>query len=247
MIKLTRLPPPSFLSDQKAAELTQEYKLTGKSVWNNDYIKKTLLESSNYKCAYCECPLASDSNYMEVEHYEDKKANPDKVVLWDNLLPSCKKCNGAKSGHDTSTEPIVNPYLDNPKQHFALRLYRLRGKSAKGMLTIEVTNLNHSTRLVLGRFWIGQKLAELVETAQERLNAWQANRGTRTKNRVIGTVEGLLQECTPHAAYAASAATVLLTDPKFARLVQVMRAENLWNAELEALHSAASSIVLEVT
>jgi len=246
VIKLERPLRPPFLTDEKAAELTQQYKLSGGSVWNNEYIKKPLLESSNNKCAYCECPLTSDSNYMEVEHFEDKKTNPDKVVLWENLLPACKKCNGAKSTHDTSAEPIVNPYLDEPRQHLAMHRFRLRGKTAKGKSTIEVVSLNHSSRLVMGRFLIGEKLAELVEIIYERLDIWISTRSTRARNRLIGTMEGLLLECSPRSAYAASAATTLLTDPRFLAAVEIIRTENLWTEELESLHSAASSIVLDV-
>lgn len=182
---------------------------------------------------------------MEVEHFEDKKSNPEKVVVWENLLPSCKKCNGSKSGHNVTIQPIVDPYTEDPRQHFSFRLYRLRGKSEKGKATIEVTNLNHPTRLVQGRFYIGQKVADLVHTAGERLVAWRSAPCARTKNRLLNTVEGLLGECSHQAAYAACTATVLLTDPAFDLLVQDLRSEGLWNTELEALHANAASIQLE--
>ena len=107
MIELNRVVKPSYLTDEKISELTAEFKASGKSVWNNEQIKKPLLESSHGKCAYCECDLRKESNYMEVEHFEDKNHNPDKVVIWNNLLPSCKKCNGAKGAHDVISEPII--------------------------------------------------------------------------------------------------------------------------------------------
>ena len=37
---------------------------------------------------------------MEVEHFEDKKNNPNKVIEWENFLPSCKRCNGSKFTQD---------------------------------------------------------------------------------------------------------------------------------------------------
>lgn len=220
MIKLTRAVKPDYLTDEKVRELTDEFGRSKKSVWNHDKIKVPLLSSSYFKCAYCECPLSTESNYMEVEHFEDKNNNPDKVVVWDNLLPSCKKCNGSKSTHDVVNEPIINPYVDDPKDHLMMRLYRLRGKSEKGEATIEITNLNHSSRLVLSRFEIGEKLAELITTSEERFDIYISKKDIRSKNRLIKVVEGLLEECQPSASYAASTATNLLTDSKFINIIK---------------------------
>ncbi|CAB1262242.1 Uncharacterised protein [Vibrio cholerae] len=245
MIKLTRAGKPAFLSDEKVLDLTNKFKSTKLSVWNNDHIKEPLLKSSNGKCAYCECPLTSESNYMEVEHFEDKMHNEDKVVLWENLLPSCKKCNGSKGTHNVVQEPIINPYVDEPKDHLALRLYRFRGKTAKGSTTIEVVNLNHSSRLVLSRFEIGEKIDQVVDTAWERYSNFIEKRDTRSRNRLINIVEGLLEECQPESDYSASTATNLLSDSKFTELVSLMRAEDAWTDELEALINNALGLVLD--
>ncbi|VAW71804.1 hypothetical protein MNBD_GAMMA12-2132 [hydrothermal vent metagenome] len=185
MIKLDRAEKPTYLTDQKVTELTQEYIKDGKSVWNNNNIKTPLLNSSNNKCAYCECILTKESNYMEVEHFEDKSHNPDKVVLWENLLPSCKKCNGKKGTHDVLNEPIVNPYIENPKDHFVMRLYRMRGKTDRGINSIDVYGLNHSSRLVFSRFEIGEKISELISTSWDRVNTYENNKNTRSKNKLI--------------------------------------------------------------
>lgn len=245
MIKLTRGNKPTFLSDEKVLELTNNFKSTKSSVWNNDHIKIPLLKSSYGKCAYCECPLTSESNYMEVEHFEDKKHNEDKVVIWENLLPSCKKCNASKGNHNVTQYPIINPYVDEPKDHLSMRLYRLRGKTDKGNNTIEVTNLNHSSRLVLSRFEIGEKIDELIDIAWERYNIFAERRDTRSRNRLINIIEGLLEECQPKADYSASTATNLLKDSKFIKLVSVMRAKNIWVDELEDLINIGSTLVLD--
>jgi len=163
MIKLKREQKPEYLSDEKVHELTNEFKSSKKTVWNNDFIKVPLLNSSYGKCAYCECPLTTESNYMEVEHFEDKNNNPEKVVSWKNLLPSCKKCNGSKGTHDVVSEPIINPFEDEPREHLSMRLYRLQGKTSKGITSIEVTDLNNSSRLVFIRFEIGEKISEMVD------------------------------------------------------------------------------------
>jgi uncharacterized protein (TIGR02646 family) len=245
MIKLDRHQKPEYLSDDKVKELTDDFKLNKTTVWNNDHIKKPLLSSSYGKCAYCECSLTAESNYMEVEHFEDKKNNPDKVVLWENLLPSCKRCNGSKSTHDVLAKPIVNPYDEDPREHIALRLYRLRGKTEKGNRTIDITNLNHSERLVMSRFKIGEKIHELVETSWDRYFIYVVKKDTRSKNRVIGIVEGLLKECQPKADYAASTATILLTDSKFVDLIKSMKAEVIWTQKLERYFQSALPVVLD--
>ena len=245
MIKLKRATTPIYLTPEKVTELTEKFKSTGKSVWNDDSIKVPLLSSGNGKCAYCECPLTTESNYMEVEHFEDKHGSPDKVVLWENLLPSCKKCNGAKGTHDVLAEPIVNPFVDDPKDHIALRLYRMKGKTMRGKTTIEVTNLNHSDRLVFSRFKIGEKVSDLIDTAWERFEKFQVGRLTRTRNLLVNVVEGLLQECQPTAAYSASTATILLTDVRFNELVVVMKGELIWSDTLENLLNQAKDLALE--
>lgn len=245
MIKLTRKNKPTYLSDEKVLELTNKFKSTKSSVWNNDYIKVPLLESSHGKCAYCECPLTSESNYMEVEHFEDKKYNEDKVVLWENLLPSCKKCNGFKGNHNVIQEPIINPYVDEPKAHLCMRSYRFRGKTDKGKKTIVVTNLNHRSRLVLSRFEIGEKIDELVDTAWERYGIFSERKDTSSRNRLINIVEGLLEECQPNADYAASTATNLLTDSKFLELASLMRIKDLWTDDLENLMNVGFMLVLD--
>lgn len=245
MIKLQRAPAPPYLTVEKVAELTAEFKSSGKSVWNQHHIKEPLLSSSYGKCAYCECSLETESNYMEVEHFEDKKSNPDKVVEWENLLPSCKKCNSSKGTHDVVTHPIVNPYRDDPKDHLALRLYRLRGISDIGVCTIQVANLNHSDRLVFSRYKIGEKVSELIETSWERWHAYQDAVDTRSKNRLLGVVEGLLNECAPRASYAASTATILLTDRSFLELIDKMKEASVWSEDLEDILQQALPIVLK--
>lgn len=245
MIELNRAVKPTYLTDEKVSELTDEFKTSGKSVWNHEQIKKPLLDSSHGKCAYCECDLLKESNYMEVEHFEDKCHNPDKVVIWNNLLPSCKKCNGAKGTHDVMSEPIINPYDDDPRVHLSLRLYRLRGKTDKGKNTIGVTNLNNSTRLVISRFEIGEKINDLVETAWDRFSHYQDNPNTRAKNKLVGIVEGILEECQPNSSYSASTSTILKSDEKFSELVAALKQEGLWTDDLEELSQSSAELVLE--
>lgn len=245
MIKLERLPKPLFLTDDKVNGLIEEYKRSGASVWNIEHIKEPLLRSSFGKCSYCECDLTEESKYMEVEHFEDKNHNPDKVVTWENLLPSCKKCNGSKGTHDVISEPILNPYIDDPKEHLAIRFYRMRGITQLGKNSIDVVGLNNQERLVLKRFEIGSQIAELIEMAWERHSTYKSNGRTQSKNRLINLVEGILAECQPKAIYAATTSTIVLSDISFIELIAALKFDGLWNDNLEKLFENAKELVLK--
>ncbi len=247
MIKLTKYPKPDFLTDEKVVELTQKFKDNNTNVWNKEEIKIPLLDSSDKKCAYCECNLTLESNYMEVEHFEDKANSPDKVVEWENLLPSCKRCNGSKSTHDVISEPIVNPYVDEPKEHFRLRFYRFKNKTEKGQQSINVCDLNNSERLVRKRFDIGNKLEETIENAQEKYDLYIESPITRRKNKFINIIKDLLRECQPNSIYSATTSTILHTNDTFNSLLQKLKDEFLWDDEHEELCNISLKLVLDYT
>lgn len=244
MIRLKRLPAPAYLSTEKVRELTNEFKSSKANVWNHEAIKKQLLSSSHEKCAYCEAKLDEESKFMEVEHFQDKDSYADKVVEWSNLLPACKRCNGAKGTHDVVAEAIVDPYSDSPADHLFFRAYRFRHKSSLGYSTIGVLDLNNSDRVVLTRFRIGEAVILAVQAAQERLDLWESRGTTRARNALIGSVEALLRECQPYSEYAATAATVLHDEPEYAQLMQRIKHVGLWSQEIETLHLNSLQIVL---
>ena len=247
MIKLERNFTPIFLNPIEVQRLTEEYKATGNSVWNIEVLKRALLETSYGKCAYCECDLTIESNYMEVEHFRDKSSYPEQVVNWLNLLPSCKRCNGTKGTHDTATDPIVNPYEMDPTNHFKFRLYRLRAKSLLADSTIGALDLNNTTRIVGVRFEVGESIHESLQTALEILEKLKTNFATRTKNRLTAAIEGILSECQPTSAYAATAASVIHSDQIYADVISEMKLMKLWNNDLDALHNSSLAIAFETT
>lgn len=244
MIRLTRYPKPAFLSDEKVVELTIKHKAGEKSVWNVDAIKEPLLLSSHKKCAYCECNISEESKYMEVEHFECKDIYPDKVVVWENLLPACKRCNGNKHNHDVRVQPIVNPYLDDPVIHFFIKDYRFRGLTSTGKSTIGVVDLNNSERAVRPRFEIGEKIAEVVVFISEIFESYCEKNSSTKRNRLVGAVEAVLIECQPKADYAATTATSLLKNLDFVNLIQEMKVMQLWSAKMESLYQCALPLVL---
>jgi uncharacterized protein (TIGR02646 family) len=248
MIKLERSTKPIELTTALQAALTEEFKLTGNSVWNLDFIKKGLLGYSNDKCCYCETNIKEESKYLEVEHFHDKEKYKDEVLEWGNLLPSCKKCNGTKNVHDTLVEPIIDPSNIDPKLHLKYWRYRIKGKDDFGKLTISVLDLNNPDRLVKKRFEIGNaiqtKLEQLNELMDDFINGVQTS--TRRKNRIVNGTKDLMKEGLPNSIYSATTAAIIITDTEFITLKQKMNNLSLWDFELRQLETDISKVAFEI-
>ena len=245
MIKLYRKHTPIKLTPTFVKDKTDQYKQTKEAVWNLDWLKESLLYLSNGKCAYCECLLTKESNYMEVEHFEDKKHNPDKVLEWNNLLPSCKHCNGHKSTHNVLEEPIVNPFIDNPSNHLYFHLYRYKHKDAKGETTISVLDLNDGERrLADTRFEIGNKLQEALDEQLSKLNEYQQTPTVAKRNKLIGAVTNIMRQCLPESQYAALCATVLHSCDEYHSLKVGMQENSLWTQDMDNYDRISKQICL---
>lgn len=230
MIKLRRSPAPSALTDDVVKKLTDEYKQTGKAVWQAEFIAKTLLESSNNKCCFSECKLNEEGKYDEVEHFHPKSIYPDEVITWDNLLPINKACNIAKCDHDTKVEPIINPYVDDPKDHIYLKAYRFYGKTELGKLTIEVVDLNNRFTWVTPRFEVGEGVLETIEDVFNLARAYDQSiqKHARTRNRLVSRLKGLMLEGTEKYKYSAIVATMLLDTEKYHDVKNIFIRNELW-------------------
>ncbi|BBH19877.1 hypothetical protein Back11_12220 [Paenibacillus baekrokdamisoli] len=244
MIKIKKLPKPTELTDEVISRLTEEFKLTGKPVWKQTYIERALLESSHSKCAYCECKLNIESKYMEVEHFQDKSSNPDLVVVWDNLLPSCKRCNGKKSNHDTLVHPIVNPALMDPREHLALNSYRFIGLTSVGEETIELLQLNDSRKVVFPRFEVSQAVHKEIESLVKKCRTYNDEKTTRRRNQIVQSASNIMEEGTAPEAYAGTVATEIINNQLFVEVIDILKSEGLWNEELETLWYTIQSFAL---
>lgn len=246
VIRLTRTAKPAELTDALQKELTDLFKTTGDSVWNKKWLKDRLLSFSNKKCCYCEANISEESKYMEVEHYFPKQFYKDDVLEWENLLPSCKKCNGTKGMHDTKAEPIIDPTLNDPRVHLTYRAYRLKGKDDLGKMTISVLDLNNADRLVKKRFEVGnaieEKLEELCELIDEYKSAVPPS--TKRKNRIINGTKGLLREGSPSSSYSATVATAIMTSPEYLVLKAQLTHLGFWDSELIQLETDLATICL---
>ena len=243
MIKLERTYTPIILTPDFVKLKTDEFKKSGKNVWNIPELKEALIDIGHGKCAYCQCDIKEESKYMEVEHFQDKDTYPDLVLNWNNLLPSCKRCNGSKSNHDVIKAPVINPFLDTPQNHLDLKLYRFKPKDIKGETTIDVVNLNHPERAVLKRFEVGEHLQQLVELVKERLTNFIANPIIQRKNKLLTLFEELLIECLPNSTYSATCATILHSDNDYKHICVELKRLKLWTIEFEEMDIKSKALI----
>lgn len=238
MIKLQRKDKPSYLTEDKVKELTEKFKSTGKSVWNCDQIKNPLSESSNHKCAYCESDLTEPATYMEVEHFIPKSKNAELVVNWENLLPSCKRCNGTKNDDDVVANPIINPFDQDPKEEFYFDLFYIFGKTALGGNSVETLNLNDED-LFLKRCKVAGAAKTNLKNMHEDFKVVEKLNGHK-RNRF----RAVLLAAQPVRPYSAFVATIVHTTKEYYLIKQRFIDEGLWTQELTALHEVSLNLVL---
>ncbi len=147
------------------------------------------------KCAYCECDITANQ-YGDIDHFRPKKGvtdeNDEPIMIedasgrrvehpgyywlayeWDNLLPSCEKCNrqshvkGTRIGkhsrfpvngdHATTPEEVknekpllINPVTEDPKEHleFDVKTGFMKPLTSRGEMCIDIFGLNLRDRLV---------------------------------------------------------------------------------------------------
>ena len=245
MIKLNRPQKPDYLTPEKEIELTDRFKADGISVWKRQQITGELIQATHQKCAYCECQLQQTDSYMEVEHFRHKDKYDDDVVNWDNLLPSCKRCNTKKGIHDVVIDPMVEPFNMEPSDHLYLQMVYFRDRSDVGKTTIEVLDLNDFARMVRPRFAITEQIEKNLEAIEDALNAYTADPSVRRRNALVRKLTDTLSECQPNSEFAATAATFLHVNPRYGPLCAAIKAENLWDDDLEQLHQSSEAIRLD--
>lgn len=243
MIKLTLPPKPEKLA-QEEATLTKEFIASGrkKSVWKKEYITKPLLEMSHNKCAYSEVKINQKSTYMEVEHFKHKDKYPEDVVNWNNLLPSCRKCNSTKGVHDVVVEPIVNPVFDEPKNHLYVKSFRFYKRDQKGWNTIKKVALNDETHFVQPRYEAACIVIDRIEDKFKLLK--EASTAEDANDRVM-SLKKILKSCGPQSEFSAVIATHILYEwPHLANLYDFLKNNGYWDKDFEYLFKVLASIAM---
>lgn len=195
MIKLIKSSEPLILVKNKK-KWTDEYldalnkkKLLTPTIqyrYRHKQIKEALLAETHEKCAYCECKIKHIS-YGDVEHILPKSIYPELYVDWTNLTLSCEICNrSGKQDYDSKTEPLLNPYRDEPSEHLLAvgpMLMNHKG-SRRGLITITVLNLN--------RIDLFEKRKERLENINILLNTYY-NELNPTMKEILKSE--LIKEC----------------------------------------------------
>lgn len=248
MIKIKDLPAPAELTDELIEQLTEEFKLTDKTVWKKDYIRKQLLTMSEGKCCFSECKLVEEGKDLGVEHFHPKSLYPDEVLRWGNLLPICNDINRKKNNHDTKSDPIINPRFDKPKEHLAFRGYRFFGKTPLGDKTWRVLGLNDNIKWVIKRFEIGNDAVERLEKLCKRLQSFDISflKTTEEKNEIIIELANLFYEGTPKAEYSSVVASHLLHWKEYEIIKNLLIKNDLWDDEFKELEQQLKFCALDV-
>ncbi len=164
MIKLTKLKKPDVL-ELNAADWTKALldKISSggkptdgeKNKYRHPDIKAALLKETHGKCAYCESKLLHIT-YGDIEHIVPKSTKAEVTFEWTNLTLACDVCNTNKSDKFSHGVGFVDPYLQDPTQHFNFigGLVFAKTGDDDARLTEETLRLNR---------------AELVERRNERI------------------------------------------------------------------------------
>ena len=235
MIKLERPAKPDELAKNEI-RLRDKYiddiekKKEGKikevtAVWREDYITSALSKMSHGKCAYCE----KEEDPLEVEHYFCKHKHSEQVVDWTNLLPVCHRCNTQKSTHDCEAEPIIDPTVDDPKEHLIYANYRfyIRNESQKGECTIAYLNLWDTKTAYKKRSDINDDVDTFIENCINRLDSLAGNPPVY-KETLRKLVKSLYRLTNASHEYSAIYSTEILSHPRYGDLKRKLKDSGIW-------------------
>ncbi|ALC84849.1 hypothetical protein AM499_02740 [Bacillus sp. FJAT-22090] len=172
MIRLKKLEKPDILV-QKGEEWKDElmtYVNSGKDIPKNiqgryahKEIKKTLLEETKEKCAYCESVITG-IDYGDIEHIEPKKRVPKKTFEWINLTISCGKCNQNKGQYYNENLSLINPYIDKPEEEIIFLGPYPSARSDRALMTVK--------QLKLDRVELLERRTEYIKKIQPLINLY---------------------------------------------------------------------------
>lgn len=166
MIKLKKIEIPLSLKehkDQWTKEL-MDYVDRGEKVpdniknkYNQADVKEQLRTETNGKCMYCESFIGAIA-YEHIEHFKPKSKYPHLTFEWSNLGLACPKCNTNKLNDFDENCPFINPYIDNPNDHFV----------AAGTMILSKPN---DKRAKITELTLDLNRPELLEARKERINS----------------------------------------------------------------------------
>ncbi len=123
-------------------------------VYNNKLNKAQLINSTSWKCMYCESNIAHIT-YWDIEHIKAKSIYSDLTYKWDNLWIACEVCN--RTYKWVQDNNFINPYNEDPQNHliFLSNILHWKQWSEKWDITIS---------------WIWLNRVELLERRKAKLD-----------------------------------------------------------------------------
>ena len=182
--------------------------------------------------------------FLEVEHFRWKDRYKDEVLTWTNLLPACKRCNSRKSDHDVVANPIVDPTAEEPKTHLKLRGYRFDHRTPKGKETIEALGFHLDLKLMTDRFKLGTKASNDLDELASRLPMPGTSADAKFAATIRRRFTALLERGQRTEKYAATVATVLLSESNFSSAKSFLQSTGQWNQRLIDLENELTEIAL---
>jgi hypothetical protein len=198
LIRLHKGPPPDILV-KKADDWTKEYKdaLAAKTMtdtiryrYRHEEIKAALRRDSHSKCIYCEF----DVGFGQIDHIRPVSKCPDEIVSWVNLAFVCTECNTYKKDYYAPTEPLINPFIDEPSVHlnFLGPLVVPVLGDAMGFRTCEQIQLNRPDLI--------QKRAKRLERLLPLIEQWRSHPEGATKDVLRNAILGEAEDAMDYAA-----------------------------------------------
>ncbi|MGZ3772712.1 MAG: HNH endonuclease signature motif containing protein [Pseudobdellovibrionaceae bacterium] len=169
MIKLQRGSKPHILTTKEPEWLSilKAEMANGKTVnqtsvstnYNHPDIKIKIADCTHHKCMYCESKI-KHVDHGEIEHIKPKSPFSDLIFDWENFGFTCSVCNKNKGNFYSPTNPIVDPYSEEPSDFLiALGAFIFsKAGSDRGKITQSKLDLNRT---------------ELIEQREDKINEIQ--------------------------------------------------------------------------
>ena len=201
MIRLTkRIPPEELITRlQERTERFLHLLSVGRAVpdslassYKDPEVKALLRAETADKCAYCESKIPHIS-YGDVEHIVPKSIRPETRFSYENLTYACSICNNKKSDYHDEQLPLLNPYVDEPGQHF------IAAGPMVGRVPTSDRALVTEKRLELNRSGLVERRKERLESIGTLLD--QLARTTQPAIRSVLEAQ-LTEECADDKEFA---------------------------------------------
>lgn len=204
MIRLAKTDQPGILAEN-GPEWTAEYvaaRAAGGEIpdrvrfrYRHPDVKSALRAEARDKCIYCETKVATG----ETDHILPVKERPDLICEWNNLGLCCRECNGAKGSYYGPTEPLINPFVQDPQDHLLFFGPVVLHRDDMGLRT--------RMRLDLSRPDLVERRSAKLESLMPLIDRWRAQPAGETKTLLWNLVE---REASPESEYSALVRSYLL-------------------------------------